>query len=101
MSVRTDVDREDVVSVEGLLSVLMLRTHCGLLASIEPLLAGVSVHDDAQSGNHVDSFALGSVPQVLLAICCAIAIDMLDLKLGLGRLLVCLLRSEIVKRESD
>ena len=76
----------------------MLRAHRGLLASIEPLLAGVSVHDDAQSGNHVDSFALGSVPQVLLAICGAIAVDMLDLKLGLGRLLVCLL-SEVVKRE--
>ena len=82
--------------MEGLLRVLMLRTHCGLLASIELLLTGVSVHDDTQSGNHVDSFALGSVPQVLLAICGAIAINMLDLKLGLGRLLVCLLSNEVV-----
>ena len=77
--------------MEGLFRILMLRAHRGLLSTIEFLLACIRVHDDSQGGHHVNSFAFGSVSQILLAVCRAIAVDMLDLKLSIRCLLVCLL----------
>ena len=79
----------------GLLGVLVLRAHrCDFLTAIELLLTGVGVHDDSQGGNHVDSLALGSVPQILLAVCGTVAVDVFDLKFSLRCLLGGLLNAK-------
>ena len=68
-----------------LVCVLVLRAHRGdFLATIELLLAAVGVHNDSQGGDHVDSLAFGSVPQVLLAVGSTVAVDVFDLKFSLG-----------------
>ena len=84
LSVSANIDGQDVISVEWLFRVLVLGTHLRRFTTIERLLASVSVHDNTQSSNHVYGFAFGRVPQILLAICCAVAVDMLDLKFSLG-----------------
>ena len=61
-SVSADVDGQDVISVEGLVLVLVLRAHLRFLAAIKGLLASVGIHDDTQGGNHVQSLALSGVP---------------------------------------
>jgi len=66
----------------------MLRSHGGLLATIKLLLARTCVHDDTESGDHVNGFAFGSVPEILLAIGSTVAVDMLDFKFSLGSFLV-------------
>ena len=67
-----------------LVGVLVLRAHRrDFLATVELLRARICVHDDSQRGNHVDSLALGCVPQVLLAVCGAVPVDVLDLKFSL------------------
>ena len=60
-SVSADVDGQDVISVEGLVCVLMLRAHFSSLATIEGLLASGCIHDDTKGGNHVQSLALSGV----------------------------------------
>ena len=78
-----------------LVCVLVLRAHrCNFLATIKLLLAGVGVHDDSQGGNHVDSLAFGSVPQILLAVSSTVAVHVLDLKFSLGRFLGSLFYTE-------
>ena len=61
-SVSTNVDRQDIISVEWLFSVLVLRAHFSSQATIERLLTSGCIHDDTQGGNHVQSFALSGVP---------------------------------------
>lgn len=73
--------------MEGLLLVLVLWAHRGFLTAIKLLLASLSVHDDSQGSDHVDSLALGSVPQILLTVSGTVAIDMFDLKISLRSLL--------------
>ena len=95
LSVRTDIDGKDVISMVRLFGVLVLRAHRrDFLATVELLRASISVHDDSQRGNHVDSLALGCVPQVLLAVCGAVAVDVLDLKFSLRRFLGGLLNAK-------
>ena len=78
---------------------LVLWAHrCNFLATIELLLAGVGVHDDAQGSDHVNSLAFGSVPQILLAVGSTVAVDVFDLKFSLGGLLGGLFYTE---RQSD
>ena len=72
--------------MEGLLLILVLWAHRGFLTAIKLLLASLSVHDDSQGGDHVDSLALGSVPQILLTVSGTVAIDMFDLKISLRSL---------------
>ena len=61
-SVSADVDGQDVISVEGLVLVLVLRAHFCCLATVEGLLASGGIHDDTKGGNHVQSLALSGVP---------------------------------------
>jgi len=76
--------------VEVLIGAVMLSLHLGLLATVEALLSCRCIHDDAQCRNHVDCFAVGSVPQVLLAVSCSVAIDMLNCVFSFRSLFVCL-----------
>ena len=76
--------------MEGLFRILVLGCHGGLLAAVEPLLACARVHDNAKRSNHVNGLALRGVPQVLLAVRGTVAVDVLNLKLSLRGLLVCL-----------
>ena len=66
-SVSADVDGQDIISVEGLVLVLVLRTHFSSLTTIEGLLTSGCIHDDTQGGNHVQSFALSSVPSAQIS----------------------------------
>ena len=89
LPVSADVKRQDIVSVERLFgSVLVLRSHRYLLTAIELLCSRISIHDNAKRSNHVSSFALRGVPQILLAVSRPEAIDVLDLKFSLGCVLV-------------
>ena len=91
LSVGADINGQDIISVEWLLcSILVLRSHITLLSTIELLFAGASIHDDAQSGNHIRGFTLRGVSKVLLAVCCTVAVNMLNFKISLGGFLVCL-----------
>ena len=114
-SVSADVDGQDIISVEGLVLVLVLRAHFRFLSTIKGLCTSVSIHDDTQGGNHVQSLALGGVPstqitcslksasdfvqdahlQILLAVGSPVAIDMLDLEFLLGGILVCLCKDRL------
>ena len=108
-SVSTDVDGQDIISVEGLVLVFVFRAHFRSLSTIKGLLTSGCIHDYAQCGNHVQSLALGGVPpvkitcvcqrqiffkdahlQILLAVGSPVAINMLDLEFLLGGILVCL-----------
>ena len=71
---------------------------CNFLATIELLLTGLRVHDDSQGSNHVDSLALGRVPQILLAVCGPVSVNVFDLKFSLRCLLGGLLKT---KKELD
>ena len=90
LAISADIHRKDVISVEVLIGVVMLSCHLGLLATVEGLLSSGCIHDDAHCRNHVDCFAVGRVPQVLLAVSGSVTIDMLNCVFSFGSLTVCL-----------
>lgn len=89
-AISADIHGKDVVSVEILIGVVMLSAHLGLLTTVERLLSCSCIHDDAHSCNHIDCFAVGSVPQVLLAVSGSITIDVLNCVFSFRSLFVCL-----------
>jgi hypothetical protein len=86
-AVSTDVNRENIISVEGLVNgILVFRRHWYFSTSIEALLAVVGVHDNAEGCNHVDCLAFTGIPQILLAVGGSISVYVLDFKLDTGRI---------------
>lgn len=65
---------------QGLISDI-LGSHWHLLATIYVLFKGVGVHDDTNCGTHKNDVSLLGVVQIVCAIICSVAVNVLDLKL--------------------